>query len=188
MISATVKSAQSACPDSRTLLELAREGDCEAFGEICREQEAPLFRQAMALCGNAALAEDLTQETLVAAWKSLRRYDGRCKLFTWLCAILLNQYRNSLRKKLPLALDPDANEPIDSLNPPDQALLASEQAATVQARIAALSPKHRQVIFLRFYLENSLDEIAAALGCSVGTVKSRLFHALQNLRKMNLHP
>jgi RNA polymerase sigma-70 factor (ECF subfamily) len=172
-------------PNSRSLLNLAREGDSEAFGEICREHEAPLFRHALTLCGNAALAQDLTQDTLVAGWNCLRRYNGRCQFFTWLCAILLNQYRNTLRKKPPLPLDDDANESADAHNAPDQALLASEQAAAVRTCIAALSPKHRQVIFLRFYAGNSLQEIAAALGCSIGTVKSRLFHALENLRRMN---
>ena len=51
--------------------------------------------------------------------------------------------------------------------------------------IEALPPKHRQVIYLRFYVDDSLEGIAAALGCSVGTVKSRLFHALDKLRGMN---
>ena len=51
--------------------------------------------------------------------------------------------------------------------------------------VQALPAKHQQVIYLRFYVDDSLEGIAAALGCSVGTVKSRLFHALDKLRKMN---
>ena len=51
--------------------------------------------------------------------------------------------------------------------------------------IQTLPARHQQVIYLRFYVDNSLESIAAALGCSVGTVKSRLFHALEKLRKMN---
>jgi RNA polymerase sigma-70 factor, ECF subfamily len=186
---------ESAIPETRSLLDQAQAGDVEAFGEVCRVYEKRLFRHAVALCGNAALAEDLAQDTLVEAWKSLRRYNGRCQFFTWLCAILLNRYRNIVREKRPWpfssltaedggefqrSLDQMANdEPL-----PDQTALLREQAALVRQCIEALPPKHQQVILLRFYVDDSLEGIAAALGCSVGTVKSRLFHALDKLRAM----
>ena len=85
-------------PDTQSLLDRARAGDVEAFGELCRVHETGLLRHAAALCGNVTLAEDLAQDTLVEAWKSLHRYQGRCRFLTWLCAILLNRYRNTLRK------------------------------------------------------------------------------------------
>jgi RNA polymerase sigma-70 factor, ECF subfamily len=69
-------------PDSQGLLERARAGDAEAFGELCRMHETGLLRQATALCGNATLAEDLAQDTLVEAWRCLPRYNGRCQFFT----------------------------------------------------------------------------------------------------------
>jgi RNA polymerase sigma-70 factor (ECF subfamily) len=176
-------------PDTTSPLDKARAGDCDAFGEICREHEARLLRQAMTLCGNAAMAEDLAQDTLVEAWKCLRRYNGRCQFFTWLCAILLNRLRNALREKRPPPLADEAAPEAapDERDRPDQMLLQGEQAALVRKCIAALPAKHRQVIVLRFYVDDSLPEIAAALGCSVGTVKSRLFHALEKLRRMNLN-
>src|SRR5438874_11350003 len=89
-------------PDTRSLLNEAQAGDAEAFAELCRAYETRLLRQALALCGNATLAEDLAQDTLVEAWKCLRRYNGRCQFFTWLCAILLNRHRNTIREKRPL--------------------------------------------------------------------------------------
>ncbi len=177
-------------------MERAQAGDSEAFGEICRVYETGLLRQAMTLCGNPTLAEDLAQDTLVEAWKCLRRYNGRCQFFTWLCAILLNRYRNTVRQKRPMpisslagadreeiqsALDKLADA--DSL--PDQAAQIQEQATLVMECIEALPTKHQQVIYLRFYVDDSLEGIAAALGCSVGTVKSRLFRALDKLRTMN---
>src|SRR5215469_957198 len=88
-------------PDTRSLLDRAHGGDVAAFGEICRAYETRLLRQAMTLCGNEAMAEELAQDTLVEAWKSLRRYNERCQFFTWLCAILLNRWRNTVRKKRP---------------------------------------------------------------------------------------
>jgi RNA polymerase sigma-70 factor (ECF subfamily) len=183
-------------PNPRSLLELARSGDSEAFGEVYRTYVTRLLRHAMALCGNVALAEELAQDTLVEAWKCLRRYNGRCEFFTWLCAILLNRYRNSIRNNRLLPVSalgrPERNEfasaaekLVDHGCLPDEAAELREQTALVRKCIQSLPVKHQQVIYLRFYVDDSLEGIAAALGCSVGTVKSRLFHALDKLRGMN---
>ena len=183
-------------PDTRSLLDQARAGDAEAFGEICRVHETRLLRQAVVLCGNLTLAEDLAQDTLVEAWKCLRRYNGRCQFFTWLCAILLNRYRNLLRQKRPLSFsafsqhDRDKFQKgitnlVDDDSLPDETVQFREQAIIVRQCVETLPAKHQQVIYLRFYVDDSLEGIAAALGCSVGTVKSRLFHALDKLRGMN---
>jgi RNA polymerase sigma-70 factor (ECF subfamily) len=67
---------------------------------------------------------------------------------------------------------------------PDEAAQMHEQAASVWQCIHSLSARHQQVIYLRFYADDSLEGIAAALDCPVGTVKSRLFHALDKLRSM----
>jgi len=187
---------ETASPESQSLLAQAQAGDAEAFGELCRVYETRLLRQATALCGNAVLAEDLAQDTLVEAWKCLRRYNGRCQFFTWLCAILFNRYRNTVREKRPLPFSAfaqhDKEGPANTLAQslthnalPDEAAQRHEEAAVVQKCVAALPAKHQQVIHLRFYVDDSLESIAAALGCSVGTVKSRLFHALDKLRAMN---
>jgi RNA polymerase sigma-70 factor, ECF subfamily len=183
-------------PDTRSPLDLARAGDVEAYGEVYRAHATRLLRQAMALCGNSALAEELAQDTLVEGWKYLRRYNGRCEFFTWLCAILLNRYRNSIRDNriLPVSTlgNREQNEftyAVEKLTDPgflpDEAAGLREQTALVRKCIEALPAKHQQVIFLRFFADDSLEGIAAALGCSVGTVKSRLFHALDKLRGMN---
>ena len=180
--------------DTESLLDRARDGDADAFCELCRTVETRLLRQAVSLCRDMSLAEDLAQDTLVEAWKYLRRYNRRCRFFTWLCAILLNRHRNTLRKRrlLLFALsrankDDDAKrieEVTDERALPDEAAELREQAALVRRCVQALPRKHQQVIYLRFYVDDSLEGIAAALGCSVGTVKSRLFHALDKLRGM----
>ena len=196
MFSLTPTFVDTEASDTRSLLDEAQGGDAEAFCEVCRVYETRLLRQAVALCGDPALAEDLAQDTLVEAWKSLRRYNGRCQFFTWLCAILLNRYRNTVRAKRAVPQSSlaghDLKEFQDSIHnitdqgaSPDQAAQLREQAALVRSCIQALPPKHQQVIYLRFYVDDSMESIAAALGCSVGTVKSRLFHALDKLRGMN---
>src|ERR1700761_1369868 len=129
-------------PETRSLLDRAHGGDAAAFGEICRAYETRLLRQAMALCGNEAMAAELAQDTLVEAWKCLRRYNGRCQFFTWLCAILLNRWRNAIRKKrsVPFAVlaEDDRHEAqnrianlADDCPAPDQAVQMREQAAVI---------------------------------------------------------
>ena len=95
----------------------------------------------------------------------------------------------SARCPFPPLREHDQNEPANALGQlaaheslPDEAAQRREEAALVQQCIDALPAKHQQVIHLRFYVDDSLEGIAAALGCSVGTVKSRLFHALDKLR------
>ena len=181
-------------PNVEALLERARAGGMEAFDEICRLYAARLLRQATALCGEVALAEDLAQETLIETWKCLARYNGQCQFFTWLCAILLHRHRKLLRKRRPVAFS--LSRPADIApgsgmeqwpDPgirPDEAVESEERARVVRRCLEALPARHRQVIYLRFYVDDSLEGIAAALGCSVGTVKSRLFHGLEKLRRM----
>lgn len=185
---------ETARPEASGLLDQARAGDAEAFGEVCRTYETRLLCQAMALCGQASLAEDLAQDTLVEAWKCLRRYNGRCQFFTWLCAIMLNRYRNTVRARRPMPfsafqekdqLEDSFGGLADPASLPDEAAQQHERAALLRSCIEALPTKQQQVIHLRFYVDDSLGGIAAALGCSVGTVKSRLFHALDKLRAMH---
>lgn len=178
----------------QSLLERARSGDLDAFGEVCRLHEARLLRQAMRLSGNATIAQELAQDTLVEAWRCLSRYNGKCQFFTWLCAIMLNRFRNLLRSHQAGAIFLDSGathgqaDPVESFiapdEAPDEAAAARENAALVMQCINSLPPKQQQVIYLRFYVDESLAAIGAALRCSVGTVKSRLFHALENLRAM----
>jgi RNA polymerase sigma-70 factor, ECF subfamily len=187
-VSLHLATVENEARNAEGFLELARAGEVEAFGEVCREYETRLLCQAMKLCGNPSLAQDLAQDTLVEAWKHLNRYNGQCRFFTWLCAILLNRYRNVLREKRRLPFLAAAKDPLDQLMDkavlPDESAELREEARVIQKCLQALPPKHRQVIYLRFFVDNSLEGIAAALNCSVGTVKSRLFHALEKFRAM----
>ena len=177
--------------DVSDLLALAREGDVTAFSRIMEAEQPRLIAQALAFCGDEHRAQDLVQETMIAAWKSLRRFDGSCRLFTWLYVILLRQHRHSLgwfARRLPLAtLEQQAaaarHEP--AANAADVGGGAdSADAEMLRAMMAALPARHREVVRLRFYAGAGEAEIAAALGISAGTVKSRLHHALEKLRRM----
>jgi RNA polymerase sigma-70 factor (ECF subfamily) len=183
--------------DWSDLLARAREGDAEAFCQVAQECEGRLFRQAVALCREESVAEDLVVETMGHAWKSLARYDGACRFSTWLYSILLHRYLKHVRQ---VAAQPvpfsrlDAAErrarqkalenlPTPQPEPSEQAV-QGELTAQLQLAMAALPDKHRQVILLRFYEGASLADMAVVLDCSLGTVKSRLHHALEKLRRM----
>lgn len=190
-------STNSSSAESAQLLRQAQEGDAAAFCELCRPLESRLRRQALALCGDLSLADDLAQETLVEVWRCLGQFHGRCQLFTWICAIMLNRYRSLRRRKRPLSLATlsdaqrqNAERRLDSLADdtllPDVAADQAERNTFLQQALDALPHRQRAVIYLRFYGGESLEEVACALRISVGTVKSRLFHGLEKLRKMNV--
>lgn len=185
---------------AQELLSRAREGDAQAFCLLIEPLQARLLRQAAALCGDLSAADDLVSETLVEAWKSLSRYDATCRLSTWLYAILLHRHQKSVRRarSRPISLDwltgfeseelqeRQQNVPSPQPSPADA---AAQKELFVQLRqcIEGLPDKHRQIILLRFFEDASLPDMAAVLGCSIGTVKSRLHHALEKLRKMKMN-
>jgi RNA polymerase sigma-70 factor (ECF subfamily) len=188
----SVKSMQTTKKPETTEGELigrAQNGDMDAFSSLMEGVQARLLAQAIVFCGDPDLARDLVQETMIAAWKNLKRFDGSCQLFTWLYVILQRQHgraRGWFSRRLPSPT-------------PEQILAGSRREATavsknsnfgddeselLRAIVSALPPKHREVIRLRFYADASEAETARALGISTGTVKSRLHHALKKLQGM----
>jgi RNA polymerase sigma-70 factor (ECF subfamily) len=185
---------QTAPLDLPSLLERARSGDAESFWALCSSIEQRLIRQALALCRDEELARDLAQETLIAAWKSISRYNGKCQFGTWLCSILFHKHRSVLRRSrwrtfLVSLTGTDQERPaelVDAAPTPDKALQLSERSRQVLGALERLPSKQRETVFLRFYAGESLEGIAAVMKCSTGTVKSRLFHGLENLRQMRI--
>jgi RNA polymerase sigma-70 factor (ECF subfamily) len=187
--------------DAGVLLAHARAGDAEAFCRLTEPLQTRLLRQATALSGDVSAAEDLVAETLVAAWKSLARYDESCRFSTWIYAILLHRHQKWRRRarSRPVSLawlpvferDPlvarQENVPSPEPSPAEDAA-RNEASGHLRECIDRLPEKHRRIILLRFFEDASLPDMAHVLGCPVGTVKSRLHHALEKLRriKMNL--
>ena len=132
------------------------------------------------------------QETLVEAWQSLARFDGRCGFSSWLYGILRHRFlkgrrqQNAARLSRALAASDVSTKRHAERSTPDRSAETSEDALRVRRAVANLPEEHRLVVELRFFAGATLDEIAAALGCPLGTVKSRLHHALEKLRQMNL--
>lgn len=174
--------------DEHELIDRAQAGEAVAFERLASRHAAPLWRCALTLGKDAHWAEDLAQETLVEAWRSLARFDGRCRFSTWLYGILRHRFLKGRRQQNAVGLSsPDTlgQEPCTA-RLPDRSAEASEDAQRIRQAVARLPEEHRSVVELRFFAGATLDEIAAALGCPLGTVKSRLHHALEKLRQMNL--
>jgi len=178
------------------LLEQARRGDESSFNALCRLYENRLVRQAIILCGDETLACDLAQDAMFEAWKSVARYNGECRFFTWMCSILIHCHRRTMRRRRPVPFswllpfdraraEGGLADCADSTGTPSDLAQEEERAAVLRRCLGRLSEKQRRVVYLRFYVDDSLEGIAAALGCSVGTVKSRLFNALDRLTRMN---
>lgn len=185
---------------TRELLSRACAGEAEAFCQLTEPLQTRLLRQAAALTGDLTAAEDLVSETLVEAWKSLARYNGACRLSTWLYAILLHRHQQAVRRarSRPVSLaglpflqarelhEQQENIPAPELSP-DETVAQAETAARLQQCLERLPDKHRRVVQLRFFEDASLPDMATVLGCSIGTVKSRLHHALEKLRQMKMN-
>ncbi len=171
------------------LIARARGGDVEAFSRLMEEQQSRLLGQALIFCRDAHLAQDLVQETMLAAWKSFSRFDGTCRLFTWLYVILLRQHQRAqgwFARRLPPPTPEQTAAAVRSALSFTPAAAGLERRESEQLRrlVAQLPERHRDVIRLRFYAEASEAEIAATLGISPGTVKSRLHYALEKLRRI----
>ncbi len=170
------------------LIESAQGGDREAFCALARAHVTNLLRAAAAFGADCAAAEDLAQETLLEAWRSLGRFDGRCRLGTWLFGILRNRWLKSLRKRMPAVVGGEVVETAlaDGQAAPDLQLEQAEESVQLRHALAALPDAQREVLELRFFGQASLEEIARVLDCPLGTVKSRLHHGLEKLRQLKL--
>ncbi len=170
--------------EDAALVERARAGEPEAFARIVERHQGAAFRVAWVLCGNAADAEEATQDAFVKAHRALGRFRTGAPLRPWLLAIAANEARNRRRaagRREHLALRV-AGERLATAPSTETLALAADRDAGLRAALARLSGADREVLWLRYFAELSEAETAAALGCRNGTVKSRTSRALARLR------
>lgn len=182
--------AESKSTDEGELIRRARAGEPQAFQQIARQHSEPLLCCALTLCRDRQFAEDIAQETLLEAWRSLGKFDGRCRFSTWMYGILRHRYLKARRRVSRRVAADSPSDDLSSMTPspadPSRDSQRAEDADCVRKAVAALPDEHRQVIELRFFAEAKLDDISAALDIPLGTVKSRLHHGLEKLRQLNL--
>ncbi|MBY8829699.1 RNA polymerase sigma factor [Hephaestia mangrovi] len=171
--------------DDRRLAVLARDGDEAAFAEIMRRHRAAIYRLVAICSGDVEEALDLTQDSFVAAYRNLARYDSARPLRPWLSAIALNRCRDWRRRRRVRALlawgDAVATTVPDDR--PDPETVAGDRAAldALRREIAQLPAKLRDVLMLRTIEGLSQAETAEALGITVKAVETRLSRARARL-------
>ncbi|HHK41412.1 MAG TPA: RNA polymerase sigma factor [Planctomycetaceae bacterium] len=157
--------------------------------EVVREYFDRIHRAALVLTGNPWDADDLAQETFLVLARQPERFSGRSRVFTWLYGILLNLERRERRRRstrqrgLRVVSERQRDEGRCEV-PAGDHLEVDEWRASLWGQVARLPDGQRQALVLRFSEGLTYEEIAQALEIPLGTVKSRLFHGLANLRKL----
>ena len=168
-------------------LDQALQGDVDAFGELVRLYEPPVFNLAYRMLGDPAEAEDAAQEAFLRAYTNLQRYDVTRSFKTWILSITSNHCIDRLRKRRLswLSLDNEELPPHPALTSdqpgPEATTMAHERSTQVQAMLDNLSQEYRVVVVLRYWYDLSYTEIADVLNTTESAVKSRLFRARQAL-------
>lgn len=173
-----------AAPADQDLLLLQRIAahDEEALQELYAVYGQRMFAFAVRLTGDPAQAEDVVQDALVAVWGSAGSFRGEGRPAAWLMGIVHHTAVKALRKR-PDPLTDEMARCLPSAHPlPEEQAQTREQAHWVREGLQQLSPEHRAVLELVFYQGMSLQETAQVCGCPLGTVKSRLNYARQQLR------
>ena len=141
-----------------------------------------VFKYLMSLCGNADLAEELTQETFYQAFLSIHRYNGSCELFTWLAAIAKNTYFHYLRKNKIQFVNLELLILTDDENQPETVVEKRFEAVKVRQAVEKLPKKYRDVVVLHIYAGLPYAEVGKLLGISEGTAKVT-FHRAKKILK-----
>ena len=176
------------------LIRRAQRGDADAFEQLLLEHQKNVYNLCYRMAGNPDDAMDLSQETFLRAWRCLDQYQFASAFSTWLYRLCSNICIDFLRRRrrqqtVPLTFE-DADGEEQAYAVPDVQPLPEEQVElkltreTLAAAMAQLLPEHRAVLQLRVVNEMSYEQIADVLDIQIGTVKSRLSRARNQLKKI----
>ncbi|MEO7165821.1 MAG: sigma-70 family RNA polymerase sigma factor [Spartobacteria bacterium] len=179
------------------LVKRAQAGDNEAFDQLVGRFRTRVFAMIYNMVHNEQDAWDLAQDSFLKAWKSIARFRGQSSFYTWIYRIVMNVTIDWLRKKQVKGGGAEFDDAIQlkEIDPasrtvphadalPHERMQHKEIRARIEAAIAQLSPEHRAVILMKEIEDMQYHEIAESLGCSIGTVMSRLFYARKKLQNL----
>lgn len=169
--------------DPELIARVLLEDDRDAFGELVARHQSAVRRYLRHLTrGDAALADDLAQETFVQAYRSLARYRADSSFSTWLLGIAHNHWRNARRRR-------DASPVARPAGAPEEPAVGDTTALTdlrhdLELALQRLSPDEQHALHLSYQQGLSHREIAAVLGCPIGTAKTYLARSKDKLRTL----
>src|SRR3984885_4151030 len=175
------------------LVAAAKDGDHQAYAELCRRYSQRIFRTLLRITGNIADAEDTLQEALLKAYIHIGGFEGRSAFSSWLTRIAINSALMLSRKKRSQPVDSfesDSDiddfklpEPMETSYNPEESCIQNALENELDHAIRYLSPTLRAVVQIRYREDASISEIAKILGISESAVKSRLLRARSKLRR-----
>ncbi len=167
------------------LIARIRAGDQLALQTLYGRHHVKVFRFALRLLRNEPSAEDVVSEVFIDVWRNGAHFEGRSEASTWLLAIARNKAFSILRRRKDDELDEESAAAIeDQADGPEVTLQKKSKGELLRACLAALSPRHREVIDLVYYHDKSIEEVALIVGAPEGTVKTRMFHARKRLSEL----
>ncbi len=173
--------------NDQELMRIVQSGDYSPASEIYDRYSGRIYNFAFRFLKNSEAAEDATQEVFVKMLKHANQFHGDAKLSTWLFSITANWCRDYLRKadnKSKESEDVLISLPAPSELAPDRNLERRESERRVQRALQSLTAEQREAILLSRYQGLSYAEIAQIAGCSEGAVKTRVFRAMETLKKI----
>jgi RNA polymerase sigma-70 factor (ECF subfamily) len=162
-------------------------GDREAFSALVDAYKEPVFRLAFWMTGSTQDADDLTQESFLRAFQSLKRFRAGERFFPWLYTVSLNVIRNHLRKAKALREDSAGDKTLEAIDPrddPAEAAMGQERGRRLQGYLLRLPVPVREVLVLRFYEELSFEDIASVTGDTLSSAKMKVYRGLEKIRLM----
>ena len=186
-------SESTAVVDEEELVRRARRGDLDAYDGLVRRYQERIYATIYHMTSNHEDANDLAQESFIKAFQALKTFKGGSSFYTWLYRIAVNKTINFLKQRknrnhmslndldFNAEHDPDLVALISDKTPRREAGLAELQEK-LNAAMLKLSEPHRLVVVLHDVQGLSHDEIAKIMDCNIGTVRSRLFYARQQLQ------
>src|SRR6266508_6371132 len=187
------KAAATDAPEDQKLVKRAQGGDLEAYDELVRRYQERIYATVYHMTANHEDANDLAQETFIKAFHALKSFKGDSSFYTWVYRIAVNKTINYLKQRknrTHMSLndldfnaehDPDLLALVSDKTPRREAHLAELQQKLNEA-MQKLSEPHRLVVTLHDVQGLSHEEIAKIMECNIGTVRSRLFYARQQLQ------
>lgn len=183
--------------DDEVLVKRAQAGDMKAYDLLVTRHRGRIYAMIRNMVKNETDAWDLSQEAFIKAWQALPRFEAKARFTTWLYRIAHNAVYDFTRRRRPEGgdeindelftrdrIDPAAVATPAEARSPDDALAGDELRGKIEAALAKLSPDHREAVILKDVQGLAYKEIADVMGCSLGTVMSRLFYARQKLQSL----